>query len=107
MATLIEMRCSDCSYLTNTLQFGPKMIDRTMIVPALDIEAKEIVEADMEEGQSDKLVFYTNKKLKGSIKRKKIPADIMAYDHSMQIQNNFCPKCNGFTLQVEVVGLSD
>ena len=108
MATLIEMKCSDCDYKTNVLRFGPNMTDRTMIVPALDVNRNEIVEADLEANNKSELVFYTNNKLKGVVKRrKKIPEKIVAYDHSMQIQNNFCPRCNGFTLQVEIIGLSD
>jgi hypothetical protein len=112
MATLIQMFCPDCDYTTEMLRFGPTWSDRRSLGPAFDSQSLQVVEVDYDTHKDDQVVPYTNKLLQP----KSLFAstdDLVLYSvaadrhYALKKNNNFCPGCNGYSLNIDVFGNAD
>lgn len=112
MATLIQMFCPDCDYTTDILRFGPTWADRRSLGPALDSQSLQVVEVDYDTHKDDHVVPYTNKHLQP--RTVFAPTDdLVLYSvaadrhYALKKKNNFCPGCNGYSLNIDVFGNAD
>ena len=111
MATLIQMFCPDCDYTTEILRFGPTWSDRRNLGPAFDSETLQVVEVDYDHNPDTHVVPYTSKSLQPKVAA--TDEDIVLYSvdldkqYALKKKNNFCPCCNGYSLNIDVFGIAD
>jgi hypothetical protein len=112
MATLIQMFCPDCDYTTEILRFGPTGNDQRNLGPALDSEQLQVVEVDYDHHKDAHVVPYTNRQLQPKIATTN-DEDLILYSvesdkqYALKKKNNFCPSCNGYSLNIDVFGVAD
>lgn len=112
MATLIQMFCPDCDYTTDILRFGPTWSDQRNLGPALDSESLQVVEVDYDHQHDTHVVPYTNHHLQP--RAATAPDEVITLysveqgrEYALKKKNNFCPNCNGYSLNIDVFGIAD
>lgn len=106
------MFCPDCDYTTDILRFGPTGSDRRNLGPAFDSESLQVVEVDYDCPEHGHVVPYTNRHLQPRL-TVSADDDITLYsaalgkEYALKKRNNFCPGCNGYSLNIDVFGMAD
>ena len=107
MATLIQMFCPDCDYATEILRFGPTWKDQRNLGPAFDSETLQVIEADYDNIGNTQIIPYTNKHLQKQTDKTELDDLLMNYNYTLRKKHNFCPCCNGYSLNIDVFGMAD
>ena len=111
MATLIKMICSDCGYNSGTLRLGPTLMDGRFIIPAFDTVSQQIVSVDVEQIPNTAIPYNNEKLFKNKeggpsfeFNNNDYQSDIDTVVIRLNKEHNFCPSCNGFSLQINEWG---
>lgn len=107
MATLIQMFCPDCDYSTDLLRFGPSFSDHRTLGPALDSETQQVVEVSYDDTIDEHVVPYTNEHLQARNVTESENEVLVSWPHRLKKLRNFCPSCNGYSLNIDVFGMAD
>ena len=112
MAMLIEFSCTDCSYSSGPLRYGSMPEYPVLVVPALNTQTNEIEEAFFVDSINPDLVLYTHDQLHDKSKGSASTSmDMFSLDQlhelSLPREGNFCPSCNGFTLNTTCLAMID
>jgi hypothetical protein len=103
MARIICLVCKDCGYRSDSIKVGSTFIDETMYGPAFDTNHNELVQANYADiSLSNSIIPYSDNRLR------KAPSgenpEVFHWDsHEFWEKYNFCPSCNGFTLEIDPV----
>lgn len=99
MGQLISLICSDCGFKSNAIQVGYTFLDESMHGPAYDTITNTLVEANYEE-LHEELIPYSDSRLRKAPEGEK-PQLYKWEEYVFWEKYNFCPCCNGFTLELD------
>lgn len=102
MGQLISLVCPDCGFQSNSIQVGSTFLDEAMHGPAYDTRNNILVEANYTELQHNKdLIPYSDARLRKIPEGAEQPGLFTWEKYEFWDKYNFCPSCNGFTLEVD------
>ncbi len=103
MARIICLVCKDCGYRSDSIKVGSSFIDETMYGPAFDSHQNELVQvnySDLNPGGT--IIPYSDNRLRKSPDGS-TPETFHWDNYTFWEKYNFCPSCNGFTLEIDPV----
>ncbi len=101
MGQLISMVCSDCGYQSNSIQIGSTFLDDAIHGPAFDTRTSSLIEANYEELDGQQIIPYSDPRLRKAPNGAEMPGRMEWGDYELWFKYNFCPSCNGFTLEID------
>ncbi|WP_396178508.1 hypothetical protein [Flavobacterium sp.] len=106
MGNIIASQCKHCNYENSFKYGGSRMGHLTnRPIPAINMESGKFESVNyIEHEKNPKYVFYTSAKLKGDNENNDT---INNFSLQLNTVNNFCPKCNSFSLSFRVTHYCD